>query len=357
MIGPWASKDAEVFADALEGRGPRNSEVRDLVRFAESLCESAVDPSPEFLLSLRAQLMADASTVLVQTPKTVHSNVVVASPVAHPVRRRLAAATATLIAMSGSIGIVASSAEALPGDMLYSVKRGVETVELSMHRSDASRGSFQLAQATERLAEARSLSTQTDSRSEELVVKSLAEFTTTAAAGSKSLFKDFNNGGDKASIDEVSTFAKSSNSVLASMSTTLPASSADAFKDAATTVTDLVSEASSLCSACNITSLPSNLASVVKNVTNPLTTSKPASKPATTTTTSGSTPGDVVSGLINTVTNPQPSAGPTTSPPATSAPVNLGTVTKPVVGALLGDDTQTGLVPGLLGALLGTGKK
>ena len=355
MIGPKANTDAEVFADALEGRGPRNSEVRQLVRFAESLCESAVDASPEFMLSLREQLMADAATVLVKAPAPgSRAHVRTLAPV-HPVRRRIAAATAALIATSGMIGIVASSAQALPGDMLYSVKRGVETVELSLHRSDASRGSFQLAQASERLAEAHSLSTQGDTRSEAAVVKALAEFSDTATAGSASLFDDYNSGGNQKSIQEVDTFAKSSSSVLESMSANLPASSTDAFTVAATTVSDMVSQATTLCAQCNVTSLPSNLASTVSKVLKPVTGSSDGTAkadPATPT----QTPIGVVTGLFDTVTKPTVTK-PTTSAPTTSAPAppKLSAVTDPVVGALLGDDTQPGLVPGLLHGLLGGG--
>ncbi len=355
MIGPLASNDAEDFADALEGRGPRTGEVRELVRFAEALCESAVDASPDFLLSLRMQLMTEAETVLVKTPVAVRTQTRTIKPALHPVRRRIAAATAALIATSGMIGIVASSAEALPGDMLYPVKRGVETVELSLHRSDASRGSFQLAQASERLAEAHSLSVLTDSHSEELVAKSLAEFSDTAAAGSAALFQDYTDGGNKKSIDEVSKFATSSNSVLESMSAKLPASSTDAFKTASTTVTDLVSQASSLCAECNIASLPTTLASTVANVLTPHTkTTTDSSNSATgDASTPSSTPTTVVGKLIDTVTSPLPTKTPTTSPTTAAPAPTLSSVTDPLIGALLGDDTQTGLVPGLLNGLLG----
>lgn len=356
MIGPKANTDAEVFADALEGRGPRNSEVRELVRFAESLCESAVDPSPEFRLSLRAQLMADAATVLVKAPAPGdRSHVRAFKPSEHPVRRRLAAATAALIATSGMVGIVASSAQAIPGDMLYPVKRGVETVELSMHRGDESRGSFQLAQASERLAEAHSLSTQKDSRSEAAVVKALAEFSDTATAGSAALFDDYTSEGNEKSIDKIGSFAETSSSVLQSMSANMPAGSTDAFKTAATTVSDLVSQATTLCGQCNVASLPSTLASTVAEVLKPADKPK-ADKADPVLPVAPETPAtNVVTGLVGTVTAPV-LPKPTTSTPTTTAPPRLSDVTDPVIGALLGDDKQTGLVPGLLNGLLGGGK-
>lgn len=352
MIGPKANKDAEVFADAIEGRGPRNSDIRELVRFAESLCESAVDPSPDFLVDLRSQLMADAATVLVKT-HTPHARRAASGSMVHPARRRVAAATAGLIGVAGMVSIVASSAQAIPGDMLYPVKRGVETVELTLHRSDASRGSFQLAQASERLAEARSLSGQTDAASKDQVSKTLAEFSDSAAAGSQALFADYNSGGDRASINQVSSFAKSSNSILQSISAELPAGSTDAFKTATTTLTDLVSQASSLCSECNISTLPTSLTSAIAKYSAPAT-SVAAGKPAKGVVKHDAAPTNVVGALVGGVVPPTTPAGtPAITTPTTPPVGGLAGTTKPLVGALLGDEGQVGLVPGLLNGLLG----
>ncbi|MEO6473360.1 MAG: DUF5667 domain-containing protein [Aeromicrobium sp.] len=346
MIGPRASIEAEAFADALEGRGPRNGETRELVRFAESLCEAAVDPSPAFLLSLRAELMSDASTVLVAARKTDRT-ATFDRQVSRPLRRRFIAAAATVVAMSGTVGLVASSAQAIPGDMLYSVKRGVESVELAMHRGDASRGSFELSQASERLAEARALSGQQDSRSQELVVNSLSEFTDKASAGSQSLFADFSNGGDRKAIDKVSDFANSSNSILAEISNKLPTDSTAAFKAAASTVTDLVAQATSLCVECNVPQLAS-LATEIKSAT---TQSSPKKSQSSSSKPTSSVPSTVDS-VATSDTSP---VVPTQVPPIVVPTVPAANVpdTDPIVGALLGDDDQVGVVPGLLGALLG----
>lgn len=356
MIGPKANTAAEDFANALEGRGPRNSEVRELVRFAESLCESAVDPSPEFTLDLRTRLMADAATVLTKAPaSTDRDQVRTFSPAVHPVRRRLAAATAAIVATSGMVGLVASSAQAIPGDMLYSVKRGVENVELTLHRSEASRGSFQLAQASERLAEAQSLSTQSDTRSQAAVVKALAEFSDTATAGSASLFDDYTSDGNEKSIDKIGSFAKTSSSLLESMSANLPATSTDAFSVAAATISSLVSQATLLCGSCHVVSLPSSFSSGgASALRSPDQTTTLKNNPVQPKSSPSPSP-NVVSGLLGSVTSPV-APKPTTSAPTTTAPPKLTDVTDPLVGALLGDDTQPGLVPGLLNGLLGGGK-
>ena len=349
MNRPRASKDAEVFADALEGRGHRNTDVQDLVRFAESLCEAAVDPSPDFVLSLRSELMADASSILVVAPKPVRT--ATARPVAHPVRRRLAAATAAVLATAGMVGIVSSSAQALPGEMLYPVKRSVESLQLTMHRSDASRGEFQLAQATERLAEAKSLANQDDARSDDFVVQSLTDFADLASAGSESLFSDYADDGNDASIDKVTSFATESSKTLSALSGSLSPDADGIFKLAASTVSDLATQAKALCAECQnaeLTSLANTVSTIVKQGGGAAPSSTEKNAPTVGTATSApSTPG-----AIN--LSPEPLPGVTLPP--TSEPQDLDSVTKPIVGALLGDDDQVGLVPGLLDGLLGGGK-
>lgn len=346
MIGPWTSKDAEAFADALDGRGPRNSEVQDLVRFAEGLCEAAVDPSPDFLLSLRAELMTDASTVLVRKVAPTSSRRTASAP--HPVRRRLTVATAALVTSAGMVGIVASSASALPGEMLYTVKRSVESIESQLHRSEVSRGSFELSQATERLDEASRLAEKNDSRSEALVLESLAEFSAEAESGAQTLFADYVSAGNDSSIDKVNSFAVESGAVLAKLSNDLSPGAADAYNVAASTVTDLATQASDLCAACEEAEL-SSLADSTNAIAADLAAQRRAAEdPVKTPPKKASPPADGG----DTIASP-----PDKSPIATPAPElpveEVDKATTPIVGALLGDDEQAGLVPGLLGGLLG----
>lgn len=346
MIGPRASKDDEAFADALEGRGLHNSDVEQLVHFAESLCQAAVEPSADFVLDLRAELMADAATVLVVTHKPERAES--SQQATHRVRRRLAAATAGVLATAGMVGIVASSAQAIPGEMLYPVKRGAESIELVIHRSDADRGSFQLSQATERLAEAQTLAAEGDPRNDDLVVQTLSDFADTASSGSQSLFSDYTSGGDNASVDKVNSFATASSAMLSNLSGDISPNTSDAYKTAASTVTDLASQASILCNACaraELTSLAQAVSSLRKDAgskssgtdqTVTTNSQKATSAPTTSATTGTGTP---------------TFASPTL--PVLPLPTVPTTTTKPLVGALTGDEDQNGLVPDLLGGLLG----
>ncbi|MCW2770480.1 MAG: hypothetical protein JWR27_1913 [Aeromicrobium sp.] len=343
--------DAQSFEEAWSGRTPRDEHIADLVRFAENLCEvAAVEPDAAFRDALRSQLMDQAATTLVKSPRATRP---VAAPAhqAHPARRRLAGLTAALVASAGIVTAVASSASAVPGEMLYPVKRSVESVELTLHRSDASRGSFQLAQASERLAEARQLTTK--GGSESLVVKTLESFSEQAADGSDNLFSDFSDSGQEKSIRKVNDFAAAASVDLSALSTQLPTGADDSFAAATEAISDLATQATSLCSACTT----ADVESLVSAVTD-LSKDTPATQPEPAKHSDKKDPGSSTpdtstgSGSTGTTNNPASVVPVPTTAPTTKTP-SLRDVTDPLVGGLLGNEEQEGLVPGLLKGLLG----
>lgn len=348
MIGRRSHDDAQSFEEAWGGRAPGDEHIAELVRFAEALCAAAVaEPTPTFRESLRTQLMTEAETVLVPAPAPV-----TAAPVreARPVRRRVAGLTAALVASAGTVGIVASSASAVPGEMLYPVKRSVESVELAIHRDDASRGSFQLRQASERLAEARELSAK--GGSETLIAETLEDFASQAESGSTALFGDYTDNGEQKSVRTVNDFAIEATANLSSLSAQLPPGADDSFDAATAAISDLATQASSLCDACTTGDLQKLVASVKglavtpKGNTGPdATGDTPGAQAGTDTTTPAETPTTAAPTQKPVIAAPAPSA-------TTKAP-SLSDVTKPVLGAVLGDDRQEGLIPGLLNGLLG----
>lgn len=364
MIGRRSHDDAQSFEAALTGERPRDGHIADLVRFAESICEAAaVEPSTSFRDSLRAQLMNEAGTVLVPVAPTPRR----APPAprsAKRFRRRAASLTAAAVTAVGVVGIVASSASAVPGELLYPVKRTVENVELQLHRDDASRGAFQLSRASERLAEARQLSAENQSVS--LISDTLDDFSASATDGSGMLFTEFGETGEEKTIRQVNDFAASSSLDLTSLSAQLPDEVSASFDAAKQAVTNLASEASSLCGAC----VPADVDALLTAVTDAVkdtpaakddTTADPKRDepaPPTTTTTATPAPAAQPAPAGPTATQrPAATPAPTIPAPAVPAPTrtpSLTDLTDPLIGGLLGDDDQEGLVPGLLNGLLGT---
>jgi len=362
MIGRRSHDDAQSFDEAWDGRAPRDEHIAELVRVAEHLCETAatVGPSTAFRDSLRTQLMTEAATALVPLPPTPRQSLPTRDT-RRPVRRRIATVTAAVVASAGAVGIVASSASAVPGEMLYPVKRSVESVELQLHRDDASRGAFQLAQASERLAEARRLNA--DGQSVDLIADTLDDFSDAAANGSTKLFTDYTSTGQEKSIRQVNDFAAASSVDLSELSSQLPEAAADSFAAATEAVTDLATEASVLCGDCapaNVQALVSSVTDLAKPVTAKATTrsttpSQPAAQPT-------KAPSKAPSTVTSTTTpaRPTPTQAAAASPAPTTATTpapSLTDLTDPLLGGLLGNEDQVGLVPGLLGGLLGTTPK
>ena len=358
--------EAQAFDQAWEARAhthraPIDDEVAHLVACAEQLCEAAViEPSAEFRFALRTQLMTEAATVLAPaSTRTVRPHRPPLRTPSFGFRRRLAGATATLVTAGGFVGLVGASAEALPGDMLYPVKRGVENVELAFHKDDPARGEYRLAQASERLAEARRLTDDGSPRSSEHVAGVLDDFATQAKDGSGALFRSYGQSGSRRSITQVNDFSAASAADLAQISGKVPIGADQSFQVAASTVSELVTKASRLCSACgtaDVTGLTGAVTSLTGNGIQNDTTGQSADATGLEQGVGGGAPEvPVEESLLPTPTITIPNLPNTQSPTSSSSDDNQPKgkeLTDPVVGALLGDDEQEGVVPKLLDGLL-----
>jgi len=345
MIRRGSYDASQAFEDAWSTREYARSgdpEVRELVHAAELICRSAVAaPSTDFRASLREQLMTEAATVLIDQP-VERPRLVPRTRRRHG--RRLAAVATALVASIGAVGMAASSASAVPGDLLYPVKRGVENVQLVMHRDDASRGEFKLQQARERLAEAQTLDHRQDA---EHLASSLADFTTQARSGTDDLFKAYASDGSTQTIDTVNTFVADASVKLASLSASVPADARSAFDSATNLVSGVASEASGLCATCTA----ADIGSLVKTVQ-----SLASSTPKTTDTDDEQAPTSTATTAPPALVPPLTSGSSGSGGSSTGSPTptgGLGGALESTVDSLLGDD---GLVPNLLGGLLGGGK-
>ncbi|MEH3068641.1 MAG: DUF5667 domain-containing protein [Aeromicrobium erythreum] len=365
MIRRPGRDDAQDFHDAWESGAHGTGQVAELVRTAQTLRASAtVAPRPEFASALRERLMTEGRTVLVPAPGASRrtADAAAGAPAAAPsrARRRLATAAVAAVSSLGVVGLVASSASALPGDVLYPVKRTVEDVELALHRSDEARGTQRLELASERLREVRAVIADGSPAARGQVPALLDEFSTQAEQGSASLFDAYDTDGSTASIETVNDFAAASAVDLTTMAADVPADASESFSAAAAAVTDLAGQAGRLCASCGTADLGS-LVGVVRSVLTPADSgsrsrheaSAGRSSAAPSTAGGSAAPSTVTPSttppLVQVPTVPAPTATPTPRK-------GLGTVTDPLLGGLLGDDDQEGLVPGLLGGLLGPKK-
>src|SRR5262245_61568024 len=150
MLG--GRRRAEELESVLAGRLPADqapAEVGALATLASALRGQApVEPRDGFSASLRERLMAEAATVLREDSSTL------ALPAIGTGSRRrkvVASATAAVVLVGGTAGMAAAAQNAMPGDLLYPLKRTIERADASLNTSDAGKGRDLLEQARGRL--------------------------------------------------------------------------------------------------------------------------------------------------------------------------------------------------------------
>ncbi|MFD6834029.1 DUF5667 domain-containing protein [Streptomyces diastaticus] len=140
----------------------------------------------------------------------------------------LAAGGLTVGVAAGAFGgVAAASSDALPGDSLYGLKRGMEDIKLGMAGDAADRGGIYLDHASTRLNEARRLMER--GRSGSLDHESLAEIRRTlggvqhdAAQGHRLLSAAYQEGGSLKPIQELAAFSRSHRATWTSLREQLP---------------------------------------------------------------------------------------------------------------------------------------
>jgi len=355
--------EARAFNRAWESRARTSrsrwdDEISELIACAEQICEAAVaEPSAQFRYALRDQLMTEAATIL--APAGTRTARPHRQPVRTPsfgLRRRLAGLTAAFVTAGGFIGLVGASAEALPGEMLYPVKRGVENVELAFHNDDPARGQYRLTQASERLAEARRLTDDGSPQSSEHVAGALDDFVAQANDGAGALFRSYGQSGSKQSITDVNDFSAAAAVDLAQLSGRVPTDADQSFQVAATTVSELVTRASRLCTSCGTADV-TGLVGAVTSLGGAAQGDAGQSTGADGATDSSSADVPVDESVVPetpkiTIPNLSDLQSPAPSTATTQDAPKIKQLTDPLVGTLLGDDDQEGVVPNLLNGLL-----
>lgn len=243
-----AKKRAEEFAAAVdartEGTGQR-PEVAELVDVVSAL-RSAETPSPraEFSSSLREQLMAEAA-------ETLATNAVLTLPTRRrgARERRLAAAASVFVLVGGSAGMAAAAQNALPGDALYPIKRGLERAEADLRTGDAAKGRELLDQAGQRLAEVESLLASSDTDPQ--LGDTVTAFTGQAQEGASLLMTAFEGDRDPADIESIRTFTTEALGRLQQVAASAPAEIQVDLTNAALALQRIDEAAAAACSTCS----------------------------------------------------------------------------------------------------------
>ncbi|MFE4591958.1 DUF5667 domain-containing protein [Streptomyces laurentii] len=256
---------ANAFAQALEDRTSEGATAERSEASAESAERGRLlalanglgtlprpEMDPEVKVVQRAQLVAAMEAMLAEgnaaagptvpgqrgSAKGVHR----ASPL-RKLRPRsrwtkgLAAGGLTVGVAAGALsGVAAASSDALPGDSLYGLKRGMEDIKRGMADDDADRGGIYLDQASTRLNEARRLmergrSGDLDHESVGEIRRVLGGMTHDAAEGHRLLRQAYQRDGEIEPMARLNSFAQSHRATWDGLRDRLPVQLTDVSKE------------------------------------------------------------------------------------------------------------------------------
>ncbi|MFJ4966539.1 hypothetical protein EES43_12090 [Streptomyces sp. ADI96-02] len=254
-----AHRRANAFAQALEEQNPQGAaavqpeEAPDqadpgpLLALANGLGELPKPQlDPEVKVVQRAQLVAAMEALFAEggasTGPSVPEQRGKGAHRASPLRKLrprsrwakgLTAGGLTVGVAAGAFGgVAAASSDALPGDSLYGLKRGMEDISLGMAKGDADRGEVYLDQASTRLNEARRLMERAragdmDHESLGAVRRALNGMSHDASEGHRLLRSAYRRDGAIGPIQTLDTFSRSHREAWSSLRDRLPVQLAD----------------------------------------------------------------------------------------------------------------------------------
>ncbi len=227
----------------------RYAEVLALVEQLRELEPPA--PRPDFTSALREQLLAAADTVLLPAPDRSADTARLTLPPRRTARdRRIAAAVGAAAIIGASTSIAVAAQSALPGEMLYPVKRLLEDAQTGAHLSEGGKGTSLLSSAADRLAEVTALSRTSDLDEASTIAATLTSFSEQSLAASDLLLDDYEQTGDTSSVEELNDFTASSMETLSQLEAVLPPGTREELQYAAQVLAQIDAAASQACPAC-----------------------------------------------------------------------------------------------------------
>ncbi|GAB2629203.1 hypothetical protein GCM10027270_16200 [Nocardioides ginkgobilobae] len=252
---------------AASGRRVEDARFTELLDVVATL-RTAPAPAarPEFVADLRERLMAAAAEELVQVAPAAPQRLTI-TPTRSPRERRLAIAVGGVALVGATTSMAVAAQSALPGDVLYPLKRALENAQTGVRVDDAARGASLLANARGRLAEVDELTRSEEGQDIVAIEQTLADFAAQATEASDLLLADYAETGSESSIEELQDFTAQSLAALEELSAVLPSVAQEALIQAGELLAQIAQTALSLCPSCGgeqIGRIPSFLVQAVE---------------------------------------------------------------------------------------------
>jgi hypothetical protein len=264
-----ARRRAEEFAALVEhpsAGGPDDPRFGDLLELVGALREApSAEPRPEFVAALRERLMLAADAALVPSVTASETARLTLPPRRSARDRRLAAAVGGLALVGATTSMAMAAQSALPGDVLYPIKRAIENAQTGVTVGEGSKGESLLANASGRLDEVSALSRGGDTADTLAIADTLNAFTEQATQASDLLLSDYAESGQESSIADLRDFAVTSLDQLTALEPLMPAEAHDELMHAAQVLFGINAAAEQACPGCGgarITEIPSVFAPV-----------------------------------------------------------------------------------------------
>lgn len=246
-----AKKRAEEFAAVVDGGADETTlhpELAELLGVVGTLQREAqagthLAPRSEFTSDLRERLMAEAATSLAQ-------DTILTLPARKKGsrERRIALVASSIVLVGGSAGMAAAAQNALPGEALYPIKRGLEKAQTELATSRAAQGQDLLAQADNRLVEVRELVEGSDDLTQ--VPTTIDDFTRQALEASDVLLKEFETSREPSLVEELRTFAAANLAELQELAKNAAPEHQDELAAAAEALMSIDESAQAVCPTC-----------------------------------------------------------------------------------------------------------
>ncbi|MEZ0577821.1 DUF5667 domain-containing protein [Nocardioides sp. MH1] len=266
---------AEEF-DALLSSAPKHSSldpaVAELLEVVGALRSAApVEARAEFVSDLRSRLVVEAARQARPVDDALRLRL---TPKQRSGARERRAATLlggfAIVAATGSMAM--ASQAALPGDVLYPVKRAIENAHTNLQSDDAAKAETLLSHAQTRLDEAKQLTAEGADAS--TVASTLQDFTDQSSQATELVLDDYAATGDESGIGDLRSFASESMGELDQLGDVVPSDARSALITAAQSVMQADSAALQVCPTCGddaVTELP-NFAATSSALVSPLLT-------------------------------------------------------------------------------------